>query len=283
MRSYISMAVIIAFIFSTIPLPAQQPEPKKLPYMAVMDLQVGPGLPEELGSTLSQKIGEVLINTRKYLIIDRASIGIMMEEIARSQGGCFDESCALEAGKLLSAQIIITGKVSKLGADECQISAKMTDVERGEIMRMASDLSECSGQALNEAAENVAFDLAGIERKPGKLIIQSNPGGGTVYVDGNNVGTTPLDTEVRPGKHTVIVTKKGYDNAEQVITVAPGVSMSLNVTLKKAEKKWYNTWWFYSIVGVAALGAVGGGVAAAGGGGNGGGGATPVGSLNLSW
>lgn len=267
MRSHISLVVIVAFLFSTIPMPLHAQEGFEMPehpYLAVMDLNMGPGLPENLGPALSQKINEVLIGSKKYVLIDRESIGVIMEEIARAQGGCFDESCAVEAGKQLSAHIMVTGKVTKLGPNECQVAVKMTDVARGNLMSVASTRCECTPGALTEAVENVAFDLIGVERTPGKLIIASNPAGGTVYVDGENVGTTPLDVSVKPGKHTIIISRKGYDNAEETLNVAPGVSMSLNVSLVKAKKKWYTTWWFYTTVGVLVAGGAAGAFAAGG-------------------
>lgn len=100
MRSNIAIIVIVSFIFSSIPLPAQQSQPK--PYLAVMDLQVDEGLQKSFGPALSDKIRETIMSAEKYLIIDRGNIEIIMREIARGQEGCFDESCAVEAGRLLS-------------------------------------------------------------------------------------------------------------------------------------------------------------------------------------
>lgn len=107
MRKWTSLLVVFAFIFSTMPLPTQENQAR--PYLAVMDLQLDPGLPENLGKALSDRVREVIMSTSKYVIIDRGNIEIIMSEIALGQTGCVDESCAVEAGRMLSAHFIITG------------------------------------------------------------------------------------------------------------------------------------------------------------------------------
>ncbi len=257
MRSYISVAVALAFIFSSIPLPLFAQQASK-PYLAVMDLQLDEGLPKNLGQALSDRMREVIMSTKKYVLIDRGNIEIIMSEIALGQSGCVDDACAVEAGRMLSAHFIITGRVVMLSEDSCQISAQMTDVAKAEIVQASSDRSDCSGPGLASAAENVALDLAGVPRTPAKLVIQSQPGEAIVYVDGERRGTTPANVEVRPGRHKVMVTRRGYEIEEQTINAAPGASMSLNFSLTKAKKKWYQTWWFYSSVGVVLAGGVAG-------------------------
>lgn len=250
-----------------------------------MDLQVEKDMPQALSKALSDRIREMLMKTGKYVIIDRGNTEVIMSEIARGQTGCYDEACAVQVGRLLSAHFIVTGAVTKLGPNECQISAQLTDVARAEIVQAASDRCSCEGTALTGAAENVALDLAGIPRKPGKIVVSSTPSGGIVYVDGERAGQTPFNVEVKPGRHKIMVTAKGYQLQEQTITMQPGGSLSLNFALQKEKKKWYQQWWFYAAAGVILAGGVAAGVTAASG--SNGGGSTPAtpttGTIPLSW
>lgn len=250
-----------------------------------MDLQVEEGLPKMLGASLADKIRETLMKTERYLIIDRGNIEVIMKEIAQGQSGCFEASCAVEAGRLLSAQFIVTGRLAKLGPNQCQLSVQMTDVARAEILKVASDTSACEGAALTTAAENVAMDLMGIPRQPGKVVIASRPSGAMVYIDGERVGQTPFNTALKPGKHKIMIIAKKFKPEEQTISVQPGGSNNIQVTLKKEKKKLYARWWFITIV--AAL-VVGGGAAAAmgsksGSGGDNNGGGSNTGNIPVSW
>jgi hypothetical protein len=285
MRSVISLVVAVSFFLTTLPLPAQQATPAEKPFIAVLDFQVSGGdLPKDIGTTVADKIREVLAGTGKYRIVNRGDIEKIMAEIRFSQSGLCDQSCELEVAKQLSAQLIITGRITKLSAKECKIFAQLTDVTTGEILKPASDTGGCDTASIESGAENVAMDLAGIARQPGKMIIQSNPAGAMISIDGERVGPTPLNIPLKPGNHKINAYLKGYDPQDQSVSVLAGSTATIKFSLKKLKKKWYQTWWFYTVVGAVVLG--GGGAAAmgmGGGGGGGGGGATPTGSLNLSW
>jgi len=283
MRSVISLMLVFFFLSATIPLPAAQgTAPKAKPYLAVMDLKVDEGISQTLSKALSDKIREVIMSTGKYVLIDRGNIEVIMTEIAHGQSGCFDESCAVEAGRLLSAHFIVTGAVVKLSPQQCQISAQLTDVARAEIIKVASDTTTCDGAALTAAAENVALDIAGVPRKPGRAVINSSPAGATVYIDGEKKGVTPFSAELKPGKHKVIVAARGYQLSEQQIVVAPDSSQTLQFSLKKEKKKWYQTWWFYTTVGVVLAGGIAGAfVGGASGKSGGGAAAAPSGTITV--
>jgi len=286
MRSALSLVLAFSFLFSILPLSAQQgaPPPANKPYLAVMDFKIDEGIAANLSRAISDKIRETLMSTGKYSLIDRGNMEVIMSEVAHGQSGCFDESCAVKAGQLLSAQFIITGAVTKLGLNQCQLSAQMTDVARAEIVKASSQMCLCEGTALNMAAENIAYDLAGMPREPGNLNIKSSAKKAVVFVDGERAGQAPLSNfQVKPGQHKITVSARGYKTEEQTVNVSPGAGMDLPFSLTKEKKKWYKAWWFYTALGVV----VAGGAAAALAGGSHGGGVTEaptsVGTLGVSW
>ena len=49
-----------------------------------------------------------------------------------------------------------------------------------------------------------------IKAMPGKVHVDSTPGGASIVADGKPMGTTPTDVELAPGKHTIHLELNGY-------------------------------------------------------------------------
>jgi hypothetical protein len=75
--------------------------------------------------------------------------------------------------------------------------------------------------------------LAAIHNLVGTVRLTVNEGGASVSLDGELVGTTPLDAtlDVDLGRHTLVVAKSGFQTAEQTIEIAGGNEASVGVTL----------------------------------------------------
>jgi eukaryotic-like serine/threonine-protein kinase len=69
--------------------------------------------------------------------------------------------------------------------------------------------------------------------EPGYLSVGSTPWA-IVYVDGDSVGTTPLQhLPVRPGRHLMRLMREGYESAQQELEIASGTAQTIaNVVLK---------------------------------------------------
>ncbi len=104
-----------------------------------------------------------LFNTDKYIVIDVSQRETILTEMEFSNQGCTDESCALEIGKLLSAELIVVGNLSKVGS-RYLMSVKMLQTETSRTMGTANgkfnDLDE-----LIDGLEAIAVTLAGKEKE----------------------------------------------------------------------------------------------------------------------
>ncbi len=281
MKKVFVWVLAFAWTLQTVPLPVWGQTggtPKRKEYVAILDFEVEGEIMKGLHRAVADKVREALLSTRKYIIVDRGNIRIIMDELAFGQTGHCDESCAVEVGRALSAHLIITGRITRLGPNECQVSGQMTDVERTDVVRSASESCSCEATDIIAAAETIGLALAGVEAKRGTLVINATPKTSIVYVDGAKKGNTPVSVKVKPGRHKIMVAARGYAMQERQITVAPGATMPMNFRLKEEKKKWYQTWWFYTIVGVAVAGGVAAGVS---GGSGGGGGGTPTGDVTV--
>lgn len=102
-----------------------------------------------------------LFKTKKYTVIDVSQRETILKEMEFSMSGCSDDSCALEIGKMLSAELIVTGNLSKVGS-RYLMSVKMLETETSKTMGTANgkftDLDK-----LIDGLEPIASDLAGIE------------------------------------------------------------------------------------------------------------------------
>jgi hypothetical protein len=65
-----------------------------------------------------------------YIIIERGAMNMILKEQGFQQTGCVDETCAVKAGRLLSANKILVGTIAKWGS-KVIISGRLIDVEKG--------------------------------------------------------------------------------------------------------------------------------------------------------
>jgi hypothetical protein len=81
--------------------------------------------------------------------------------------------------------------------------------------------------------QSTAFDGAAI------LMVESEPGGVSVRVDGNDQGNTPvsLTLDCLPGKPIKVeVSRKGYERAQHLTFCRPDTMIKLYARLRKVEK-----------------------------------------------
>jgi hypothetical protein len=103
----------------------------------------------------------------------------------------------------------------------------------------------------------------------GLLSIVSTPSGASVKVDGKVLGVTPLDTDVPAGTRLFSVTLPGYTEDTRQVEVAAAVPLTLNFKLNPlpvaSGPAFYETWWFWTLVGVAGAGTAAAVIATSGG------------------
>jgi hypothetical protein len=100
---------------------------------------------------------------------------------------------------------------------------------RGVIIALAAVMTIGPATRLTASPETAAPSAAA---SVGALAVSSDPGGATVYVDGQFVGQTPLTLQrLQAGDHRVRLVKDGYLENARVVTVAPGKGSSLQIRL----------------------------------------------------
>ncbi len=128
--------------------------------LAVLDFQTEAVSEVEMNAIVEFLSAE-LFKTNKYVVIDVSQRETILSEMEFSMQGCTDDTCALEIGKMLSAEMIVTGNLSKVGS-RYLMSVKMLETETSRTMGTANgkykDLDE-----LIDGLEPIAFGLAGLD------------------------------------------------------------------------------------------------------------------------
>jgi hypothetical protein len=87
----------------------------------------------------------------------------------------------------------------------------------------------------------------------GQLSVSATPEGSDVFVDGKPFGQAPAEGEVAAGRHEILVTHVGFQDAKVSATIAEGQRRELTLTLDKTAPI-TSKWWFWA-TGVAVVGA----------------------------
>ncbi len=160
---------------------------------------------------------------------------------------CYDQSCQIELGKTLSAQKSLASRLIQIG-DVCLLQSVIYDLRTETTDKGADGRGPCTvagimagidqvvakfkgevapagpssggrvetGQIFDRGADivNVKTDESGF------LVIHSNPSGATIFINGKEVGQTPLQEEYPAGRY-VIVAEFGrlYHPARQEISL----------------------------------------------------------------
>jgi TolB-like protein len=84
------------------------------------------------------ELAYIFVNTGNFKVVDRKSLEAIQSEQNFQTSGEVDDSSAVSIGKLLGANIVITGSVSGSGSTR-RLRLKALDVKTAEIIAMASE------------------------------------------------------------------------------------------------------------------------------------------------
>ncbi len=124
--------------------------------IAVMDFEAN-GISEATAQSVSELIRGNMINTGKYIVTERTQMRQILDEQGFQRTGCSDVNCAVEIGKILSANKILVGTVIDMqGA--IIITGRIVDVESG-VGEFSEDIKVDSEKELYDAVKNFTKKL----------------------------------------------------------------------------------------------------------------------------
>lgn len=108
-----------------------------LPTLAVNLLEAR-GINVDEAATLTDVLRNELINTRKYVVMERDQMEqILKEQGFQQSGACSDQACLVEIGQLLGAQQLVAGSIGKVGR-AYSINIRIISVQSGQIINNVS-------------------------------------------------------------------------------------------------------------------------------------------------
>ena len=95
---------------------AETSEQPVLPKIAVLDFDaIGSGVDREFGKGVAEILLSALAKTEKYQVVERQQLAKVLKEQKLQMTDLVDPKSAVEIGKLLGAETIVTGSIVKMG------------------------------------------------------------------------------------------------------------------------------------------------------------------------
>ncbi len=237
-RASLFSVIAILWLLTPTSTPAQQAES-----LAILDLE-GRGISAIEAASLTDRLRTALVRTGGVTVVERGQMEQILGEQDFQLTGCTSNECAVDVGQLLGVTSIVAGSIGKVGSS-FSIDIRTVDVQsgrithslwrdyRGEIDGLLGIMPEIAGELVSAltAAEPPPLEAP----TPASIAIITQPPGAAVALDGQDAGTTPLDSaELVPGRsHTISINLDRYQPVDTTIFAETGQSYDLNLSLKR--------------------------------------------------
>jgi TolB-like protein len=112
-----------------------------------------------LGDLVSETFTSALVNSSAFKIIERAQLDKVIKEMEFSQTGFIETSNAVEIGKMLHADAIITGSVALLGK-KIQMNARIIDIESAYVISAETRTTDYNLENVSKIAREIVASLS---------------------------------------------------------------------------------------------------------------------------
>ena len=232
-----SLLIILILCISFKMFAQQEPLVAVLPFEAT-------GVSVNEAKVVTTMFETALVQTGEFTIIEQTDMAAILDTQAISLSGCTDESCAVEIGKLLSAEQIVLGEFSSIGS-QYVINAKILDVENGKNLKAEnvtfSDLDELKEQVtlLGYMIAGLTYSGGGsaeIAKAFGDVFIETEPSDAEIYINGTLRGNSPELFDKIPVGEVLIEARIGNLYASRMVTVSLEMAMvSLELELSQGN------------------------------------------------
>ncbi len=245
---------------------------QELPSLAVVDFDTTHTKYNYLGRQLAELIGDAVINSNLFDVVERDKLNTIIKEQSFSGSGMVDPNSAIQMGSMVGARYLMTGKVVSADVEKTsftgygvtttemtyimKVSARVLDTKTGRVMFSGTETDSIYTQSTNslrvsgkgafvELAEKIAYSFVDRLNKSGKFKPEkkeelalvkvkflSEPDTADVEVDGVFYGNAGGEIEVPEGLHTVRISLPGHDVWEKKVMLRK--ESKIIATLRKA-------------------------------------------------
>lgn len=237
MKLYKAYLIIpFIFIFAITLYPQDKTEKKNI---AVIDLESRGGLSAAEIGTLTDRLRSMLVRTNTFNVVDRGRMQNILDEQGFQMTGCTSTECAVEAGKILGVEQMLSGTIGRIGT-LYTIDVILINTETSQIIKSLTRDYTGGIEGLVAEMKSIANELANIQEKKevaatGGVNIQTDPAGIDISIDGKIVGKTPLTVfDLSTGSHALKLSKSGYATYETTINIQANQVRDIVTELQRA-------------------------------------------------
>ena len=225
---FIQLVLILTHI---IPLLGQNSSKTSL---AVLDFE-GRGISSPEAASLTDWFTSILVDGSVYQVIERNRTQEILSEQGFQQTGCISDECAVEAGKLLGVEKMITGSIGKVGT-VFTVNVRMFDVTSGVIERVSRQNYRGQIEGLFDVLFVIAKDLGTISTEV--IPIETTETKGPKSTD--QVFSIPATAEAESDEviRGQMVTKGGLSPLLATFCIGPRVGLEMNEGKKIQTDEW---------------------------------------------
>jgi hypothetical protein len=251
-KSILKKILLFNFIFlCTVPYMILSQETGK-PVVAIIDFS-GEGTSEAERIALTNLFVSTVFETGIVDVIDRSQREEILSEIEFSISDCADEECAIEIGRLLSADLMIVGSLNKIGS-RLSLDLKAIDVETSKITGTFFKLFESIDEivdTMNSTGEQFVQNFTGVIIKKRLMVgvedlavlnIICENEGASVFIDGDSIGKINdgqiTKTVNRSAEIRLVLRKDGFYEYEDLVAINEEVK-TVEVTMDEKINKWF--------------------------------------------
>ena len=237
-----SLVVFLALLLSAFADPSTgadgSPRKRRDPAIAILPFSNAnqEAARDGVGASIAAMFGTHLKNETSFMVLERSQIARILGEQGMASSGLTDAQ-RLQLGRLLQAEVILTGEVSRFGS-LVQMDARLVSVENGQVL--VAEYASIDGYAkLRESVVEIskALEMKYLRRWMGDLVVSVQPVDAEVYLGDQYVGKASLKAPLRignllEGKYSLKVLAAGYSTVSDTVSVVPRGLREVPVALK---------------------------------------------------
>lgn len=93
---------------------------------------------------VSEKLSAYLAGDKKFTIVERNHLVQILKELHLSESGTLDPKTTHRIGQALNANVIVTGTLINLNADETELNARALLIENGKVIAASRAVLPCT-------------------------------------------------------------------------------------------------------------------------------------------
>jgi len=218
--------------------------------ISILDLS-GEGLSSAQTNACFNQLETSLIESKRFVVIEKNSREDLLQEQKEQLQGCFDEGCAVDVGKMIGADYLVLGSIINLQG-LYQINIKIVDIEKGDVLdkvtrsvigdmaQLLSGMEDASREIVRKIAvgspipfqKDIGEQFQGLEIFYGSVDIVTDPPGANIIIDGVERGLTPMTIDsLVTGSHRMFLVYPGYETLQKGIKSEEGKTITISEVL----------------------------------------------------